>query len=269
MKLYQRLVLIALGSLAMFAISGCDARAPATQHTQERGAGAAVTTAGFDYYLLALSLAPAFCEDAIGNRRVPHQCRDTTLAAFQKMPLTLHGLWPNSLSGQHPFDCGSDRRQGSMCSLDSVRLPRELSARLETVMPGTADCLDRHEWSKHGACSGLSQSDYFDQSILLVERVNRAMGTLLAAHAGQEVALDALRAALKQHDPELLESVTFDCRTPRSQSPERRKPMLREVRVYFRALPDGRPGTPMNFREVGVKHYNSGCPAGRAYVDAP
>jgi ribonuclease T2 len=45
--------------------------------------------------------------------------------------------------------------------------------------------------------------------------------------------------------------------------------MLREVRVYFQALPDGRVGGPMNFREAGVKHFNSGCPAGRAYVDAP
>lgn len=261
MKLYQRLALICLGGWAMFAISGCEARQPAS--------GQAAQKADYDYYLLALSLAPAFCEDSIGKRRVPQQCRDVSLADFQRTPLTLHGLWPNKRSGKHPFNCGAERREGGMCSLSEVALPRALSARLETVMPGTADCLDRHEWVKHGTCSGLAAADYFDQSIQLTQRANRALGAALGEHAGREVPLESLRTALKKHDPALLESVTFDCRTPRSGNPARRKPMLREVRVYFHVLPDGRPGEPMNFREAGVKNFNSGCPAGRAYVDVP
>ncbi len=261
MKLYQRVALICLGGWAMFAIGGCEARPPAS--------GQAAQKADFDYYLLALSLAPAFCEDSIGKRRVPHQCRDFDLVDFQRTPLTLHGLWPNNRSGKHPFNCGAERRDGGMCSLSEVALPRALSARLETVMPGTADCLDRHEWAKHGSCSGLDMQGYFSESIKLVERANRAVGDVLASHAGREVALDTLRDALRKHDPALLESVTFDCRTPRSDSPARRKTMLREVRVYFQVLPDGRPGEPMNFRDAGVKHFNSGCQAGRAYVDAP
>lgn len=269
MKLYQRLEWVglalfgrvlfgqALFGMALFGMAGCEARQPVPQK------------ADYDYYLLSLSLAPAFCEDAIGNRRVPHQCRDVELADFQRQPLTLHGLWPNRASGGHPFYCNGERDRGGMCDQTRVNLPAALSAKLDAVMPGTADCLERHEWAKHGSCSGLEMAGYFGESINLVQRANRALGAVLASHAGREVGLDTLRAELKRRDPALLESVVFDCRTPRSRSPERRKPMLREVRVYFDVLPDGRPGQPMDFREAGVKHYNSGCPAGRAYVDAP
>lgn len=257
MKLYQRLALFLLASSALLATGGCEARPPVYQK------------ADFDYYLLALSLAPAFCEDAIGNRRVPHQCRDFELADFQRQPLTLHGLWPNRLSGKHPFYCNGERDRGGMCDQTRVQLPELLAGKLSVAMPGTADCLDRHEWAKHGSCSGLDMTQYFGESVKLTERANRALGTALASHAGREVGLDTLRAELKKRDPALLESVVFDCRTPRSDSPARRKPMLREVRVYFRVLPDGRPGEPMNYREAGVKHFNSGCPAGRTFVDVP
>ena len=258
MKLYQRL---AFGALSLFAAlllaAGCEAR----QSAQYK--------ADFDYYVLVLSLAPAFCEDSIGNRRVPHQCRDVDLADFQRQPLTLHGLWPNNRNGRHPFYCNGERDRGGMCDQTRLSLPDSLSTRLEAVMPGTADCLDRHEWAKHGSCSGLSMAQYFDASVKLVERANRALGAALGSHAGREVGLDTLRAQVRSRDSALLESVVFDCRTPRSDSPARRKPMLREVRVYFHAQPDGSVGEPMDFREAGVRHFNSGCPAGRAFVDIP
>jgi ribonuclease T2 len=266
MKLYQRLVLICLGGWAMFVISGCEARPP--------GSPKAAQKADYDYYVLSLSLAPAFCEDALGRsnqdrRHVPHQCRDTGLADFQRQPLSLHGLWPSRLSGRHDFFCDDARDRGGMCGQPRVSLPEPLASRLAVAMPGTADCLERHEWAKHGACTGLSAEVYFDEAIKLVARANRAIGAELADHAGREVGLDTLRADIRQRDPALLESAVFDCRTPRSDIPAQRRPMLREVRLYFQVLPDGRPGEPMDFHEAGVKHFNSGCPAGRAYVDAP
>lgn len=258
MKLYQRLVWV---GLTLFGMAGCEARQAVLQK------------ADYDYYLLSLSLAPAFCEDALGRfnqgSRAPHQCRDVDLADFQRQPLTLHGLWPNRRSGKHPFYCNGERDRGGMCDQTRVQLPQPLAGKLSAVMPGVADCLERHEWAKHGSCSGLDMAQYFDESVKLTERANRALGAMLASHAGREVGLDSLRAELKKRDPAILESVVFDCRTPRSDSPARRKPMLREVRIYFYAQADGSVGEPMNFREAGVRLFNSGCPAGRAYIDAP
>ena len=225
--------------------------------------------ARFDYYLLALSIAPAFCEDNPARKRGFAQCRSLDAQHFKAMPLTLHGLWPNRLDRRHPAFCGGEPR-GSFCRLPAVPLSAESRTRLGRVMPGMADCLERHQWAKHGSCSGLRADEYFAVSAALVERVNRALGPVLARHMGREVGLDVLRAELAARDPHLLEATTFDCRTPNTPEPAKRRPMLREIRVSFALDPTtGAPGKPLDFRSVGHRHFNSGCPGGRAYVDTP
>lgn len=225
--------------------------------------------ARFDYYLLALSVAPAFCEDDPRQKRNHAQCRALSDEAFKAMPLTLHGLWPNRRDRRHPQWCGGEK-QGAFCRLPAVHLPAEVGARLGRAMPATADCLDRYQWAKHGRCAGLPQADYFAAAAALTERVNRALGPEIARHAGREVELGVLRAALAKHDPALLDAVSFDCRTPRTPEPAKRRPMLREVRVVFERSPlTGAPGKPLPIAHAGMRHYNSGCPQGRAYVDSP
>lgn len=225
--------------------------------------------ARFDYYLLALSMAPAFCEDRPERTRTFAQCRQLDEASFKALPLTLHGLWPNRLNRRHPAFCGA-HSGGAFCRLPAIRLPAETRARLGRTMPGAADCLDRYQWAKHGSCSGLPEGDYFAVSAALTERVNRALGPVLAANMGREVPLDALRAALQKNDPALLDATTFDCRTPNTADRAKRRPMLREIRVSFVRNPaTGAPGKPLDYRSIGHTHYNSGCPGGRAYVDTP
>lgn len=225
--------------------------------------------ARFDYYLLALSVAPAFCEDEPARKRNFAQCRRLSEAAFKAMPLTLHGLWPNRLSRRHPAYCAGEA-DGAFCALPAIRLPAESRASLGRAMPGAADCLDRYQWAKHGSCSGMREDAYFVASAALVERLNRALGAELARHMGREVGLDTLRAALRRNDPALVDAVTFDCATPRTPTRAKRRPMLREVGVSFERNPaTGAPGRPLAYSRIGHKHYNSGCPQGRAYVDTP
>jgi len=223
----------------------------------------------FDYYLLALSVAPAFCEDDPARSRRLAQCRQLSAPAFAAAPLTLHGLWPNRLDRRHPAFCAGEAT-GAFCRLPEVRLPAPTRARLDRAMPAVADCLDRYEWAKHGSCSGMREADYFAASVALVDRLNRALGGILAQYTGREVRLDDLRAALRRNDPALLDAVTFDCATPRTPEPAKRRPMLREVRVSFERDPaTGAPGRPLSFQRAGHAHYNSGCSGGRAYVDTP
>lgn len=231
--------------------------------------GGQAAPARFDYYLLALSVAPAYCEDNPARARTYAQCRQLSVRGFQAMPLTLHGLWPNRLDRRHPAFCAGEAG-GGFCRLPAVRLPPETRARLGRAMPGTADCLDRYQWRKHGSCSGLPEADYFAASAALTERVNRALGDALARHMGREVALDTLRAALRRNDPALADAVTFDCVTPHTPNPVKRRPMLREVRVSFERNPaTGGPGRPLAYERIGRTSFNSGCPNGRAYVDTP
>lgn len=229
----------------------------------------AAEPARFDYYLLALTVAPAFCEDAPPRKRNDPQCRALSDAAFKAMPLTLHGLWPNRQDRDHPQWCGGEKRVAS-CRMPAVRLPAETHIRLARAMPATADCLDRYQWAKHGRCAGLSEADYFTAAAALAERVNRALGPEIARHTGREVALATLRAALARRDPALLDAIGFDCRTPRTSERGKRRPMLREVRVVFERDPlTGAPGKPLPIAQAGMRHYNSGCPRERAYVDSP
>lgn len=138
----RRIALIAAVVAGAF-VSACE---PSTQ----QGKGAATRTApsvpvgsGFDFYVLALSWSPSYCE-AEGEDANQQQCQAKRPYAF-----VVHGLWPQFERG-YPQDCPTDQ----------PKVPNDIARTLYDLMPSAG--LIRHEWRTHGACSGLSQEDYFD-----------------------------------------------------------------------------------------------------------
>lgn len=133
-------------------------------------------------FLLALSWQPSFCE----TRPNKPECVSQTSERFDATNLVLHGLWPQP---QEKAYCGVSAR---LVQLDKDRRwselpPLELSAAtrqaLETRMPGMASHLDRHEWYKHGTCYSNTPEEYFQESIALLDQVNRSdVQTLLASN---------------------------------------------------------------------------------------
>lgn len=101
----------------------------------------AAVAGSFDYYTLAVSLTPAYC-DRNPKWRDSLQCRD-------RLPFTVHGLWPERTSGRALADCA-----GVRLSLSAVE-----EKNLRGIMPDGG--LRQHEWKKHGACSGLEPGAYF------------------------------------------------------------------------------------------------------------
>jgi ribonuclease T2 len=97
----------------------------------------------FDFYVLALSWSPSYCR-AAGSRAEPLQCRSTRPFAF-----VVHGLWPQYESG-FPRDC---------YPAGASRLRRHVITSMLDLMPSRS--LIRHQWRKHGTCSGLSPTRYF------------------------------------------------------------------------------------------------------------
>lgn len=99
------------------------------------------TPGQFDYYVLSLSWSPGFCATSAGGNNQA-QCGEGRKFAF-----VVHGLWPQYERGW-PESCSTapppDRQ-----TVDSM-LP---------IMPSTG--LIRHEWSKHGTCTGLTAAQYF------------------------------------------------------------------------------------------------------------
>lgn len=97
----------------------------------------------FDFYVLALSWSPTFCQSEAGSRS-RKQCEVDAKSEF-----VVHGLWPQYDRG-FPSSCGSFNRP----------IPRAVMDKAAEIFPD--ERLARYEWQKHGTCSGVSPSEYFD-----------------------------------------------------------------------------------------------------------
>ena len=106
----------------------------------------------FDFYVLALSWSPSFCESD-GGRRSPEQC-----SSGRKLDFVLHGLWPQFTRG-FPTECQSSERAPSRIAMQAAK----------DVFP--AEGLARHEWRQHGTCSGLDPRAYFEAAGRAKDRV--------------------------------------------------------------------------------------------------
>ena len=101
----------------------------------------------FDYYVLSLSSVPGFCAT---NKSAPAECK-------RGLTFALHGLWPQDNGGGYPTDCSK------------VALT---PADIQTYQGVYADpSLIKHEWPKHGTCSGLAPAAYFTLSSADVQKV--------------------------------------------------------------------------------------------------
>jgi len=97
----------------------------------------------FDFYVLALSWSPSFCEAAGDRAQGQPQCGARPYA------FVVHGLWPQYEKGFPEY-----------CQVPAPRLDRNIVSSMLDVMP--APRLIFHEWDRHGTCSGLSPRAYFE-----------------------------------------------------------------------------------------------------------
>lgn len=134
MRALPRLV----GALALVAL----ATAAAAQEWRSRRSG---TPGQFDFYVLALSWSPTFCDSEAGQRN-RQQCGVNARSEF-----VLHGLWPQYDRG-FPENCGAFNRP----------IPRAAMDKAAAIFPD--ERLARYEWNKHGTCSGSGPSEYFEDA---------------------------------------------------------------------------------------------------------
>ena len=98
----------------------------------------------FDFYVMSLSWSPGFCATPAGRHD------DTQCGPQRHFAFVLHGLWPQYEDRGWPQDCSTGQLDGSV--VDGML----------TIMPSAR--LVRHEWTKHGTCSGLSSKEYFEEA---------------------------------------------------------------------------------------------------------
>jgi ribonuclease T2 len=100
----------------------------------------------FDFYVLALSWSPSYCEAA--HERAPDRAPDQQCAG-RPFSFVVHGLWPQYEQGFPSY-----------CQVPAPRLDRNIVGGALELM--TSPRLIFHEWDRHGTCSGLSQHAYFE-----------------------------------------------------------------------------------------------------------
>jgi ribonuclease T2 len=224
----------------------------------------------FDFYVLALSIAPSFC-DLTGYRAHKAQCQNPSDADFRATPLTIHGLWPNRRAA-------SVRDQPQSCSTAPLpRLADDLFADLKRYMPGIADRLQQHEWSRHGVCSGLDADSYFRRIVALAKAANDTIGTVMKDKDlfGKPMAVTTLIDAVAAQSPDLAEALQVDCQFAR-RGPEGgpSRAYVGEIRVLIAkdltpndaSTPtNGWPGRLVPRSSVGYGA-NSGCPGGVGFL---
>jgi ribonuclease T2 len=158
----------------------------------------------FDFYVLALSWSPSFCEATRERgRRVPaEQC------GARPYSFVVHGLWPQY-----------ERGFPSYCQVPAPRLNRGIVNSMLDLMPSPR--LVFHEWDSHGTCSGLSARAFFD-----TVRKARAAVTIPPQYESIEQTLtvspnEVIEAFVKANAGLKTEDIAVDCDSRR----------LREVRI--------------------------------------
>lgn len=107
-----------------------------------------------DYYMLALSWSPAFCEAQRHKNQgdIPqhlvYQCANN-----QNFGWVIHGLWPQNAKARSVED------HPRYCQGDLPQVPPKVIEQYLPESPGAA--LLQGEWEKHGSCAFESAESYF------------------------------------------------------------------------------------------------------------
>ncbi len=170
----------------------------------------------FDFYVLALSWSPGFCA-LEGDSKSREQCAPGAGLGF-----VVHGLWPQNERG-FPSECGPAGRTPSRLAMDEAR----------GLFP--SEGLARHQWRKHGTCSGLSPSDYFAATRKASEKVKLPVALTGRAEEQTWTPIDLERAFVAANPGLRVDQMSVICR--RGQLQEVRVCLERDLRG-FRSCPE-------------------------------
>ncbi len=152
----------------------------------------------FDYYVLALSWTPSWCEEAGDDRNSP-QCD-----ADKGYGFAVHGLWPQFEAGW-PSYCRTTTRDPS----------RSMTRDMADIMGSGGSAW--YQWKKHGRCAGLPADEYFDAVREAYAAVNRPE-VFRRLPEGIELPASVVEAAFLEANPDMVaDGVTVTCSQNRIQ----------------------------------------------------
>ena len=152
----------------------------------------------FDYYVLSLSWSPNWCA-LEGDAKGSDQCDPRHDHGW-----ILHGLWPQFERG-YPQYCQTAKRPPS----------RRMTSEMADIM-GTSG-LAWHQWRKHGTCTDLSATAYFELSRKAFDVVSRPE-ILRRLKGTVRISPQVVEDVFLQENPQLTtDGITITCRSDHIQ----------------------------------------------------
>lgn len=235
---------------------GCGRVGDSAQQAADAGGGSARQEAdAVEGYVLAASWPSAFCEEQPNAR----ECR----AGRSFSRFALHGLWPQTADGRAYCDlprAAADRMEETRWrDLPAIPVGNRTESELARVMPGVQSGLDRHQWAKHGTCSGMAADAYFSEAVRLIDALNASpVRRLFAGAIGDDLSAALIRDTFDEaFGAGAGQRVLVDC----NEVCGRR--LIRELRISLGPLSD----EPLERLIAKGERQPPGCRGGA--VDAP
>ena len=177
-----RFSMILATALCLAAVPPAEARkaGQSSGHSHHKGPSPKGTAGTYDYYVMALSWSPTYCQMHPDEEE---QC------SHKGYGFVMHGLWPQYERGGGPEQCASDDEPDRKTVADTL-----------AFMPSKG--LITHEWRAHGACTGLDPKAYFGLADRAFAEVH-VPPELSAPSKPVVITSDRLRDAFKRANPAL------------------------------------------------------------------
>ncbi len=191
----------------------------------------------FDYYMLALSWSPTYCQSR------NHSPKDTQCGSKRARPFAfvVHGLWPQYQRGFPKF-CRTQQRPF---------VPEAVIGSMMDIMPSRR--LIIHQYRKHGTCSGKAPAGYFKLSRAMYERVKIPPPYFAPKDAQLRMREDIVSDFVAANANLSADMIKIVCRRGNANQ-------LREVRICF--------GKNSEFQNCPQTRRQYGCQSKKIYIPA-